>query len=155
MATTLAADAPYLLNQGEGTAMSWFNAAMTLKASTPQIGVVEISISPGDEPPLHVHSRESEWFYVLDGRATFHIGDKTFSGGPGAFVSLPKGIPHTFTVDSATARLILLNAPGGFERMFELAPKTVEDAVNALRRYGVEVVGPHPREKSSSGARPS
>jgi hypothetical protein len=46
-----------------------------------------------------------------------------------------------------TARLILLNVPGGFERMFELAPKTVDDAVSALRKYGVEVVGPHPREK--------
>jgi hypothetical protein len=44
-------------------------------------------------------------------------------------------------------RLILLNVPGGFERMFELAPKTVDDAVSALRKYGVEVVGPHPREK--------
>ena len=64
-----------------------------------------------------------------------------------------KGIPHTFTVDSPTARFILLNAPGGFERMFELAPKTVDDAVNALRRYGVEVVGPHPRERSSNAAR--
>ncbi len=155
MATPVNEAVPYLLNQGEGTPMSWFNATLTLKASTPQIGVVEITISPGDEPPLHVHSRENEWFYVLDGRATFHVGGETHAGGSGAFVALPKGIPHTFTVDSPTARFILLNAPGGFERMFELAPKTVDDAVNALRRYGVEVVGPHPRARSSNAARQS
>jgi hypothetical protein len=83
--------------------------------------------------------------------ATFHAGDENDAAGPGAFVALPKGIPHTFTVDSPAARFVMLNAPGGFERMFELAPRTIEDAVNALQRYGVEVVGPHPRETLSAG----
>ena len=46
--------------------------------------------------------------------------------------------------------MLLLNAPGGFERMFELAPNTLEDAVAALARYGVEVVGPHPREHAGA-----
>jgi quercetin dioxygenase-like cupin family protein len=142
----------YALAAGEGTPMSWFNAGMRLKASTPTLGVVEMTIGPGDEPPLHVHSRESEWFYVLDGAATFYVGDRVYSGTPGAFISLPQGVPHTFAVDSTNARLILLNAPGGFERMFELAPKTVEDAVNALRKYGVEVVGPHPRQRRALDA---
>jgi len=140
----------YALAPGEGTPMSWFTAEMRLKASTQALGVVEMTIRPGDEPPMHVHSRESEWFYVLDGAATFYVGDEVYSGAPGAFISLPQGIPHTFAVDSPTARLVLLNAPGGFERMFELAPKTVDDAVKALRQYGVEVVAPHPREKRNA-----
>ena len=143
---TIVGDA-YALAAGAGARMSWFNADMRLKASTPTVGVVEMTIAPGDEPPLHVHSRESEWFYVLDGAATFYVGDHVYSGGPGAFISMPQGIPHTFAVDTPTARLILVNAPGGFERMFELAPKTIDDAVSALRKYGVEVVGPHPREQ--------
>lgn len=42
--------------------------------------------------------------------------------------------------------MLLLNAPGGFERMFELAPSTPEEAVSALASYDVEVVGPHPRD---------
>ncbi len=100
-------DAGYALAPGAGAQMSWFNADMRLKASTPSLGVVEIIIGPGDEPPLHVHSRESEWFYVLDGAATFYVGDRVYSGVPGSFVSLPQGIPHTFSVDSATARFIL------------------------------------------------
>jgi quercetin dioxygenase-like cupin family protein len=150
MATHVAPNAQYLLSPGEGTPMSWFQATLTLKASTPALGVVEVSIAPGDEPPLHVHSREDEWFYVLDGAATFHVGPDAYSGRPGAFVALPKGIPHTFTVESPQARFLLLNAPGGFERVFELAPKTIDEAVAALRTYGVDVVGPHPRDKASA-----
>ena len=45
--------------------------------------------------------------------------------------------------------MLLLNAPGGFERMFELAPTTLDDAVAALARYDVDVVGPHPRDAGS------
>lgn len=66
-------------------------------------------------------------------------------GTTGSFVHLPRGIPHTFTVESDTARCLAIKAPGGFERMFELAPKTIEEAVAALNQYGIEVVGPHPR----------
>jgi quercetin dioxygenase-like cupin family protein len=150
MTVQLNTSSPYVLNPGAGEPMSWFAAPLTLKASTREIGVVEVVISPGDEPPLHVHSREDEWFYLLEGKATFHVGGENYPASAGAFVSFPRGIPHTFTVESPTARFLLLNTPGGFERMFELAPKTVEDAVRALNAYGVEVVGPHPREGSSA-----
>src|SRR5436190_18958068 len=118
---------PALLGPGEGDRMSWFTATLILKASTPDVGLVEIDIRPGEEPPLHVHSREDEWFYVLDGTALFYLGGETHAAEPGSFVSFPRGIPHTFTVTSKSARLLLLNAPGGFERMSELAPQTVED----------------------------
>jgi hypothetical protein len=66
----------------------------------------------------------------------------------GSFVFLPRAVPHTFSIESPTARMLLLNAPGGFERMFELAPSTPEEAMSALARYNVEVVGPHPRQAS-------
>ena len=42
----------------------------------------------------------------------------------------------------------MLNAPGGFERMFELAPATPEEAAAALARYDVAIVGPHPRDSA-------
>ena len=147
MTTQMHTDGPYVLARDAGVPMSWLNARMALKASTSALGVVEVAIAPGDEPPLHVHSRESEWFYLVDGQVTFYVGQDVFAGGPGAFVSFPVGIPHTFAVDSPAARFVLINTPGGFERMFELAPKTIPDAVDALRTYGVEVVGPHPRER--------
>jgi len=144
MATQIGS-APYSLAADEGEQLSWFDATMTLKASAPGLGVIESVIGPGDEPPLHVHEGEDEWFYLLEGEVSFHVGDEILRGRTGSFVSFPRGIPHTFTIESESASFLLINTPGGFERMFELAPKTVEEAVQALNQYGVEVVGPHPR----------
>jgi quercetin dioxygenase-like cupin family protein len=58
---------PYALAAGGGTAMAWFSATITLKASHPEIAVTEVLITPGEEPPLHVHKNEDEWLYVLEG----------------------------------------------------------------------------------------
>jgi quercetin dioxygenase-like cupin family protein len=136
----------YHLAAGEGEPMSWFTAAFQLKASDELLGVMELTGSPGVEPPMHSHRHEDEWYYVLDGEVTFHVGGETHDAQPGSFVFLPRAVPHTFTIQSPTARILLLNAPGGFERMFELAPNTPEEAMSALARYDVEVVGPHPRQ---------
>lgn len=77
---------------------------------------------------------------------TFHVDGTDYKAGPGSFVSLPRGLPHTFTIESPSCRYLVMNTPGGFERMFELRPKTVEDAAPALADYGIEIVGPHPRD---------
>ena len=141
---------PYALEAGGGEVMSWFSATMILKASAPELGAVEAIIGPGDEPPLHVHSNEDEWFYLIDGEVTFHVGGENHRAVAGAFVSFPRGIAHTFTIEPPTARFLVMNTPGGFEQMFRLAPTTVEEAVAALNQYGMEVVGPHPRETASA-----
>ena len=60
------------------------------------------------------------------------------------------GIAHTFTIESPAARTLIVNTPGGFEQMFKLAPQTPEEAIQALNTYGMEVVGPHPRETASA-----
>ena len=137
----------YHLTAGEGTAMAWFTATFRLKASNEQIGLMELDAWPGIEPPMHVHRNEDEWYYLLDGEVTFHVGEDDYHGQPGSFVFFPRNVPHTFTIDTPSARMLLLNAPGGFERMFELAPSTPDEAVAALARYSVDVVGPHPRDR--------
>jgi quercetin dioxygenase-like cupin family protein len=136
----------YHLAAGEGQPMSWFTAAFQLKASDKQLGAIELTASPGIEPPMHVHQHEDEYYYVLDGEVSFQVAADTYRCTVGSFVFLPRAVPHTFTIETPTARLLLLNAPGGFERMFELAPSTPEEAIAALARYDAEVVGPHPRQ---------
>ncbi len=126
--------------------MGWFGSTITLKASSPGMGVTEVFMRPGEEPPLHVHKYEDEWFYMVEGEVTFHVGGENYLGKAGAFISFPRGIPHTFSIESPTARFLVMNTPGGFERMFELAPQTPEEAVKALTAFGMEVVGPHPRQ---------
>jgi quercetin dioxygenase-like cupin family protein len=151
MATQIAYGAPYALAAGEGTQMTWFSSSMTLKASAPDFGAVELSMVPGDEPPLHIHRREDEWFYLLEGEVTFHVGGEDLPGSSGSFVHFPRDIAHTFTVETPSARFLVFNTPGGFERMFERNPQSIDEAVAALTDFGMEVVGPHPRELAPTG----
>jgi quercetin dioxygenase-like cupin family protein len=150
VSTEVSTKAPYGLAAGAGKAMTWFESTITLKASCPEIGITEAILSPGEEPPLHVHRNEDEWLYLLEGEMTFHVGGENYRSTPGAFVSFPRGIAHTFTVESKKARFLVMNTPGGFERMFELGPKTPEEAVRALTAFGMEVVGPHPRHAAAA-----
>lgn len=143
---------PFHLAAGEGEPMSWFTARFQLKASDPQIGLMELEGTPGVEPPMHVHRNEDEWYYLLDGEVTFHVGPENYAGRAGSLVFCPRAVPHTFSITTPSARMLLLNAPGGFERMFELAPSTPEEAVAALGRYDVQVVGPHPRQAADSAS---
>lgn len=123
-----------------------------------QFGLIE-SLSPkGVEPPRHIHRREDESFYVLEGEITFYVGDETYKATPGTFVSAPRGVPHSYTFETDVIRMLVLVAPGGFEEFFrppdfakparELTipppegPPDVARMVASLEEYGVEVVGP-------------
>ena len=145
MSNSVVAEAPYALAPNAGKPMSWFGSTLTQKASAADIGIVEVLIAPGQEPPMHIHHKEDEWLYMLEGRVTFHVGDENFEGVSGSFVSFPRNIPHTFTVESESARLMVIVTPGGFERMFERNVTTPEEAVAALNAVDCEIVGPHPR----------
>ena len=105
---------PYHLAAGEGEPMSWFTAQFQLKASDPLIGLMELEGSPGVEPPMHVHRNEDEWYYLLDGEVTFHVGGENYQGRAGSLVFFPRAVPHTFSIRTPSARMLLLNAPGGF-----------------------------------------
>lgn len=80
-------------------------------------------VPPLADTPLHVHEREDELFYVLDGEHVFQIGDEEFRVGPGGFAFGPRGIPHSQRrVVPGAGRLLILATPGGLEGFFrELA----------------------------------
>lgn len=119
------------------------------------LGLVEASLYRGFGPPLHVHSREDEAFYVIEGEIRFRQGDEEFVAGPSSWVWGPRGVPHTFKVESESARALILVTPAGFERMFEVGGVPVsespeppvqeydpEEAVAMSKQFGFEVVGP-------------
>src|SRR5919108_6040817 len=101
----------------------WQGALMQIKARAEDtagaLGLVDASFYGGFGPPLHVHSREDEAMYVLEGEIRFRQGDAEFVAGPGTRVWQPRGIPHAFKVESERARALVVVAPGGFERMFD------------------------------------
>jgi quercetin dioxygenase-like cupin family protein len=120
------------------------------------LGVLEGHfLENGYGPPLHVHRREDEAMYVLEGQIRFRVGDDEFVAGPDTWVWQPRGIPHTFKVESEGARALVIFMPGGLERMFEEggvpagelaeAPDQeydLEAAAALAKRYGFEIVGP-------------
>jgi mannose-6-phosphate isomerase-like protein (cupin superfamily) len=60
--------------------------------------LIEGFLKPGNEPPLHVHEREDELFYVLEGEMDVYVGNEVFKVGAGECLFLPKLKPHTFIV---------------------------------------------------------
>ena len=94
----------------------------------------EALVPPGGGPPPHVHSREEEGFYVLEGEITFHVGDKRLVASAGTFVNMPVGTPHSFKNESGRpARMLISVAPAGLEQMFfEVGVPLAEGATTAL-----------------------
>lgn len=89
--------------------------------------------------PLHVHTREDEYFYVLDGTISVQIGDQAFKAGARSFVFLPRNIPHAWDVVGSEATLLMMTVPAMLDTFlaeFHAADgKASRDAVAA--RYGV------------------
>lgn len=156
---TIPHSAPPVLRAGEGEAYWWTGELATIKTTGEQTGgrlaLVEILAPEGVEIPLHVHRNEDEGFWVLEGELTFRLAGDEVAAGPGDFVLGPRGVPHTYSVDSGPARLLFLFAPAGFEGFIresgvpaaarELPPAEVRpdlDRLTALAAaYGVEIVG--------------
>jgi mannose-6-phosphate isomerase-like protein (cupin superfamily) len=97
--------------------------------------------------PVHTHSREDEFSFVVEGRVGFLIGDRILEAGPGDFVSKPRGVPHAFwNAEDVPARIVELIVPGGFEGYFAemalvLAAPAPDwgQAAAICARYGIEM----------------
>ncbi len=100
-------------------ALVWMGELTLLRVTGEQSGgryaLAELFATPEGLVPLHVHHREDEAFYVLEGELTVTIGDATIEARPGSFVFGPKDVPHKYVVDSPSARLLMIFSPAGFE----------------------------------------
>jgi len=84
-----------------------------------QFALMEQRASKGNVPPRHIHHREDETFYIVEGEMTFLVGDQTIKATPGTMVFAPRDIPHSFTIDSEQVRLIVMVTPAGAEKFFK------------------------------------
>ena len=144
------------------TGTFWFlGTRMEVKATAEDtgglFGLIDQSYAPpGFAAPPHVHHAEDEAFYVLEGQITVHRGDEVFGAAAGAFVWLPRDIPHWFHVEGPTpARILQWTCPGGLERFFvemgqpitdpttpPAGPPDVAKLLDLAARYHVEILGP-------------
>jgi len=143
---------PFVLHRGGGDCTDFLGHTFSFKAAASDtagaFSVIEIVQRRGGEPPLHVHHREDEAFYLLEGEMTFHVGEQRLQARTGSFVFLPRDVPHSFTVDGdGEAKVLQLSSPPGIEQFFRdwgERPLDVEAMAQALAGYGVDFVGPPP-----------
>jgi quercetin dioxygenase-like cupin family protein len=111
---------PFAVRSDEGEARWWLGSLAVIKATAADTGgqmtILEITEPPG-EGPLHVHHGEDEGFVILEGSATFEVGDSTIEAHAGDYVFGPRGIPHRYTVGDAGCRMLFVFTPGGFEEV--------------------------------------
>jgi quercetin dioxygenase-like cupin family protein len=151
----------YRLEENEGEAFWLLGMLETIKISgkdtNGEFGLIELRVPEGVGSPWHVHPEEDEWFYVLDGEVTVWVADTKLSLKPGSFAFGPKGVPHTFYVESGEARFLVGFQPMDFEGFLrevgEPAPELVVppppdgppdmERLSAIaERNGMEILGP-------------
>jgi mannose-6-phosphate isomerase-like protein (cupin superfamily) len=108
-----------------GERLRFGEVEIVVKASAESTGGAFAMFEEKDpvDTPLHVHEREDELFYVLDGEHVFQVGEEEFHVGPGELVFAPRGIPHSQRrVVPRMGRVLVLASPAGLEGFFrELA----------------------------------
>jgi len=79
----------------------------------------EALVPPGGGPPPHIHSREVEAFFMLEGELAIYLGEKRHAANAGTFANVPIGMLHYFRNESKKpVRLLITLAPAGLEKMF-------------------------------------
>ena len=141
----------------------WFlNTAVTIRVSVEDghdgIAILEHRASQGDSPPLHVHHDEDEIFHVLEGEVRYRVGDTDRIARAGEILLAPRGVPHTYRVESHEARMLTITR-GEFETFIRAfgrpaerqglpdpsgppTPEQAEALARACRQFGIELVGP-------------
>jgi hypothetical protein len=117
---------PYSLAPNEGELLVFGELTILVRASAESTGgafSLFEEIPPLADTPLHIHARDDELFYVLEGRHVFRVGEEEFPAGPGGMVFAPRGIPHSQQrVVPGEGRILAMTVPGGLDGFFrELA----------------------------------
>jgi len=143
----------------------WFqNSLVTIQVSMSEgqdgISILEHFVPYGFSPPLHLHRTEDEALHVLEGEFRVRVRDQEHRLGAGDSMLAPKGIPHTYRVESPKGgRCLTITMRGDFERFVRDVSRPAErpelpapagppsaEAIQALRtaaaKFGIELVGP-------------
>jgi quercetin dioxygenase-like cupin family protein len=152
---------PYRVASREGIDDVWWkDGRITVKAGSAQTGgafaQIETDDPRGSGPPLHLHHKQDETFYILEGEVTLVVGEERLDLSAGDYCYAPRGVPHAYVVRSERARMLVTVSPPGPEEMFvELGvPVTgaqppsdtvmppMEEMARLFARYSCDILGP-------------
>ena len=152
---------PVVRQDGEGERLWFYGGGVhTWKATESESGgsfiLFEAVMSRGKVTPLHTHPCD-ETMIVLEGELLVHVQGEEYAVGPQGVLMAPRGVPHAFMVTSETARMLVLETPGGSEAFYRGASVPATDGIlaegpvdmariqqSAKDNGGIEIVGPPP-----------
>ena len=109
--------APVAVASDGGEARWWGDGLAVIKATAADTGglmsIVEITERPDQRAPLHLHHMEDEAFWILEGSATFTVGDRTIEASAGDYLFGPRDIPHKYDTGPEGCRMLFICTPGG------------------------------------------
>jgi quercetin dioxygenase-like cupin family protein len=143
----------------------WFLGALSqVRVSGAQTGgafaLADHLARRGNASPVHVHDRDDETFFVLDGELRVFAGEEEHAAGPGTVAVLPRRLRHAYVVTSATARFLTLHTPAGFEQFAaeageparalalppeSAAPPDFAALARAAARHQITILAPPPQ----------
>jgi quercetin dioxygenase-like cupin family protein len=152
---------PLFVESEEGRSLWHMGALLTFKATGDdtdgQFWLAEQTSTRGYASPVHRHTREDELFIIMDGRLRVQVGDEARVVEAGGVTFAPRSKAHSFSVESESARFMILTTPAGFENWFFETGQTAESLVvppmpegppdvgkliASLQSYGVELIAP-------------
>jgi mannose-6-phosphate isomerase-like protein (cupin superfamily) len=139
---------PQFVRPGEGQSFAGLTCRISSASTHGAYCAFEFVTPAGDGVPLHVHAREDELYYILDGVFEIQCDGKVFTAESGAMAVLPRNIPHAFrNTSKAPARALTVFIPGGFDvfvqelNQLSAADAADEDKRNVIRRkYGIRML---------------
>ena len=101
--------------------------------------VCEMTTMPGDGVSLHVHDRDEEFYYILEGTYEMQAGDERFTAEAGSMVVIPRDVPHQFrNVGDVPARALMIFRPGGFDELIgEMRQAAAAGTVDEKQRQAI------------------
>ncbi len=114
----------------------YFRVLVAPEQTDNAFSLLEMNLAPGAEPPRHMHTREDETFYVLEGEVSFQIGDNVVTAKAGQSLFGPRNVPHQFKVLSPIARILTLLTPGKFIEYFMAQSRPLAAAIPVMSPQG-------------------
>lgn len=143
-----------VLNAGQGRSV-WvvgdlYTFLATGEDTSGAYAMIHATVPPGSGPPPHIHRREDEAFFVLEGELSFHIDGRSMAATNGTWATLPIGTLHAFkNTGTRPAKMLILVNPSGLEKYFEeIGHRSKEESVTAAAieklvavapKYGLEI----------------
>jgi quercetin dioxygenase-like cupin family protein len=115
------------------------------------VAMVHLTVPKLAGPPLHRHSREDEWFYVLDGEIVLQVDGQRFTAGAGTSAFAPRGTAHAYqNFRDEAAHVLVMVTPAGLDQFFEdvtaqnkgLSQPDLARVEQLMQSYGMELLGP-------------